>query len=104
MRVALKAALGVTVGLLIASEVPDDQGLVATAREQHVGARSEERTSCQKPIVHEFNQSHVLPSKRKLKKFFPFVHGFNITFFGHISDPEFPYFSIEVARQVTQPL
>lgn len=38
MRVALEAALGVTVGLLVAGEVPDDQGLVAAAREQHVGA------------------------------------------------------------------
>lgn len=36
--VTLEAALGVTVGLLVASKVPDDQGLVATAREQHVGA------------------------------------------------------------------
>jgi hypothetical protein len=38
VRVALEAALGVTVGLLVAGKVPDDQGLVATAREQHVGA------------------------------------------------------------------
>lgn len=38
--VALQAALGVTVGLLIAGKVPDDQGLVARARQQHVGARS----------------------------------------------------------------
>ena len=38
MGVPLQAALGITVGLLVAGEVPDDQGLVATAREQHVGA------------------------------------------------------------------
>ena len=39
MRVTLEAALGVTVGLLVAGKVPDDQRLVATAREQHVGAK-----------------------------------------------------------------
>lgn len=39
MGVTLEAALGVTVGLLVAGQVPDDQVLVATAREQHVGAR-----------------------------------------------------------------
>lgn len=38
MGVALKRALGVTVGLLVAGKVPDDQSLVATARKQHVGA------------------------------------------------------------------
>lgn len=38
MGVAQKRALGVTVGLLVAGKVPDDQRLVATAREQHVGA------------------------------------------------------------------
>lgn len=36
--VTLQAALGVAVGLLIAGEVPDDQGLVARSGEQHVGA------------------------------------------------------------------
>ena len=36
--VTLEAALGVTVGLLVAGEVPDDQGLVARCRQQHVGA------------------------------------------------------------------
>ena len=40
MGVALQAALGVAVSLLIAGEVPDDQGLVARARQQHVGAKS----------------------------------------------------------------
>ena len=39
MRVTLQTALGVTVGLLVAGKVPDDQVLVATAREQHVGAK-----------------------------------------------------------------
>lgn len=47
MGVALQAALGVTVCLLVAGEVPDDQVLVARARQQHVGAKhrskSEER-------------------------------------------------------------
>lgn len=41
MGVALQAALGVTVSLLIAGEVPDDQGLVARARQQHVGANDQ---------------------------------------------------------------
>ena len=41
--VTLEAALGVTVGLLVAGKVPDDQILVATAREQHVGAIDEEK-------------------------------------------------------------
>ena len=38
VRVTLQTALRVTVGLLIASKVPNNQGLVATARKQHVGA------------------------------------------------------------------
>lgn len=38
MRVALQAALRVAVSLLVAGEVPDNQGLVARARQQHVGA------------------------------------------------------------------
>lgn len=45
MGVALQAALGVTVGLLVAGEVPDDQGLVARARQQHVGAKQREQVS-----------------------------------------------------------
>ncbi|KAI7974719.1 hypothetical protein EIK77_003867 [Talaromyces pinophilus] len=36
--VALKASLGVTVGLVVAGQVPDDQGLVATGGKEHVGA------------------------------------------------------------------
>lgn len=44
MGVTLQAALGVAVSLLIAGEVPDDQGLVARARQQHVGAKGEVRT------------------------------------------------------------
>ena len=43
MGVTLEAALGVTVGLVVAGEVPDDQSLVATAREQHVGAKIERK-------------------------------------------------------------
>ena len=39
--VALKAALGVTVGVLVAGQVPDDQGLVARTRQQHVGANDQ---------------------------------------------------------------
>lgn len=44
MGVTLQAALGVAVSLLIAGKVPDDQGLVARARQQHVGAKGEVRT------------------------------------------------------------
>jgi hypothetical protein len=36
--VSVEAAFWVSVGGLIAGQVPDDQGLVATAREEHVGA------------------------------------------------------------------
>lgn len=36
--VALQASLGVPVGLVVASQVPDDQSLIATGGEQHVGA------------------------------------------------------------------
>lgn len=38
MRVALQGSLGVTVLGIIASEVPDDQSLVAGSRQEHVGA------------------------------------------------------------------
>lgn len=75
---ALEAALGVTVGLLVAGKVPDDQGLVATAREQHVGAIDGEKKTCQKPIV----QYQPSPASN---------------FFCS-------YFSREVAKLVTQPL
>jgi hypothetical protein len=50
VRVTLEAALGVTVGLLVAGKVPDDQGLVATAREQHVGANQEISSQNRYPI------------------------------------------------------
>lgn len=38
VRVAVQTALGVAVRRLIARQVPDDEGLVARAREKHVGA------------------------------------------------------------------
>ena len=47
MGVTLEAALGVTVGLLVAGKVPDDQVLVATAREQHVGAKLQSKKRSQ---------------------------------------------------------
>lgn len=47
MGVTLEAALGVTVGLLVAGKVPDDQVLVATAREQHVGAKLQSKKRAQ---------------------------------------------------------
>ena len=40
VRVSLERALRVTVLGLVAGEVPDDQRLVATGGEQHVGARN----------------------------------------------------------------
>lgn len=40
VRVSLERALRVTVLSLVASEVPDDQRLVATGGEQHVGAKN----------------------------------------------------------------
>lgn len=66
MGVTLEAALGVTVGLLVAGEVPDDQGLVATAREQHVGAIRKKHPS-QNLFVHVLNQC---PKSSKTKGFF----------------------------------
>lgn len=45
--VTRQAALGVTVGLLVAGKVPDDQVLVATAREQHVGAKLQSKKRSQ---------------------------------------------------------
>lgn len=44
MGVALQGSLGVTVLGLIASEVPDDQSLVARSRQEHVGAAEMECT------------------------------------------------------------
>lgn len=38
MRVTVERSLGVTVLSLVTGEVPDDQGLVAGGREEHVGA------------------------------------------------------------------
>lgn len=38
VRVAVEGSLGVTVLALIASEVPDDQGLISGGRQEHVGA------------------------------------------------------------------
>lgn len=38
MGVAGQGSLGVTVLVLIAGEIPDDQGLVAGSRQEHVGA------------------------------------------------------------------
>ena len=56
MGVALEGSLGVSVLGLIASEVPDDQGLVARSRQEHVRA-------IQSPsLAHEFH--HVsIPSQ-----------------------------------------
>lgn len=45
MGVTLQRALGVTVLGLIAGEVPDDQGLVARSRQEHVGAGKEDSRS-----------------------------------------------------------
>lgn len=65
----MERSLGVTVLGLIASEVPDDQGLVSGSRQEHVGA--EERLAGRVRIT-AYLQSLT-------------------------------YFSMEVARLVTQP-
>ena len=56
MRVTLQTALGVTVGLLVAGKVPDDQVLVATTGEQHVGA-------AEKKIVRNSPANQSIPEK-----------------------------------------
>ena len=38
MRVTVETALGVSVGGVVAGQVPDDQGLVARSGKKHVGA------------------------------------------------------------------
>jgi hypothetical protein len=106
VRVALEAALGVAVGLLITGKVPDDQGLIATGREEHVGAKVEEERIKSETIL-SINQP--MPSLIFLhirRYFFLFLscmasRKISVVL---ISDPEFPYFSKEVAREVTQPL
>jgi hypothetical protein len=97
--VTLEAALGVTVGLLVAGEVPDDQGLVATAREQHVGAIRKKHPS-QKLFVHVLNQCPK-SSKTNVSSSLS-AYDFFCIFFD--ANSVFPYFSREVAREVTQPL
>lgn len=74
MGVALKASLGVTVGLVVASQVPDDQGLVATGGKEHVGA-IDDAIAISKTLFQIFEISPVIS-----------------------------YFSREVAKLVTQPL
>lgn len=64
MRVALKAALGVAVGLLVAGQVPDDESVIATARKQHVGAKIDDIES--ERIVH-------IATKHK-KTCFPYIY------------------------------
>lgn len=74
MGVALKTALGVTVGLVVTGQVPHDQGLVATGGEQHVGAM--------RPLLSE---TAPIPLYQKFEM-------------------QRAYFSSEVAKLVTQPL
>lgn len=73
--VTLQAALGVAVGLLIAGEVPDDEGLVAGTRQEHVRA-VQQRISLSSSSAH----------------------------FRAPSQPLQTHFSSEVASEVTQPL
>jgi hypothetical protein len=54
--VALKASLGVTVGLVVASQVPDDQSLVATGGKEHVGA-IDDAIALAKPFFQNFEIS-----------------------------------------------
>ena len=39
MRVPVETSLGVAVVLVIAGQVPDDEGLVTASRKKHVGTR-----------------------------------------------------------------
>ena len=101
MGVALQAALGVTVGLLVAGKVPDDQVLVATAREQHVGAKlqSKKRAQVRTDFPNFFlNIMNSTVSPKTISFYFIIFacHFFTVR--------NFPYFSKEVAREVTQPL
>lgn len=104
MRVTLQTALGVTVGLLVAGKVPDDQVLVATTGEQHVGA-AEKRTVRKKPDKTTKPYPATMDEKFKQSIIFP-------SFFFFCSARQhkkkiaigISYFSREVARQVTQPL
>ena len=69
MRVTLQTALGVTVGLLVAGKVPDDQVLVATTGEQHVGA-AEKKKNCQKqPCKPKHPRNHVKKEKNSSNSF-----------------------------------
>lgn len=71
MGVAVEGALWVSVGALIAGQVPDDQSLISASRQEHVGAIQETSAS-------------ILSKKLRCQIC--------------------AYFSIEVAKLVTQPL
>lgn len=73
VRVAAQRLLGVAVLGLIAGEVPDDQGLVTGTRQQHVGA--------------------IIASCKYKESIYR----------GYAFGSRGPYFSMEVARLVTQP-
>lgn len=77
--VAVQTPLGVSVRGLVASEVPDDQGLVAGSRQEHVGAAHKESASTFFRIFAPCKSS--VPSSTLM----------------------YTYFSREVARDVTQP-
>lgn len=101
MGVAQKRALGVTVGLLVAGKVPDDQRLVATAREQHVGAIKKKDFS-QNHCPYSINRKHVFNRYTRIHTrsyVDPYTHSIHVQIIGRC-----PYFSREVAREVTQPL
>lgn len=70
MGVALQAALGVTVGLLVAGEVPDNQGLVAAAGEEHVGAIDRKETKVRKPIVLQNHDNSTNRRQLTLDRYF----------------------------------
>ena len=76
--VTLEAALGVTVGLLVAGKVPDDQVLVATAREQHVGAKLQSKKRSQvRTDFPKFFYEHISTAFSKTISFYI------ILFFSH---------------------
>lgn len=74
----MERSLRIAVLSLVAGQVPDDQGLVTAAREQHVGAN--QTVKCQQMILELDNRV------------------FRDKMLGCVA-----YFSIEVAKLVTQP-
>ena len=83
VRVTVERALGVSVLGLVAGQVPDDEGLVARSRQEHVGAARKVQSQQFSPLSTRRSSSQGFSSVRVLVVK--------------------TYFSIEVAKLVTQP-